>query len=104
MIVKVPKKHTQYRWIANEFAKVKNVESVTIDFTEDGMNLFLSNEKDGDAKKTFEFPLRRLFFADFANAKNVKNAYDVLELDDPAAMVTIGKAKANVFFNPNEAQ
>lgn len=99
MTIKIPKKHKQYRWIANEFAAVKGVESVTMDFTDDGMNLLCANGKDGDEKKAFEFPLRRLFFTEYAGAGDVKNAYDILELDDPAAMVKIGKAKANVFFN-----
>ena len=92
--IKIPKKHKQYRWIANEFAAIKGVESVTLDFTNDGMNLLIKGES-----RSFEFPLRRLFFTDFAGAEDVKNPYDVLDLDDPAAMVKIGKAKANAFIN-----
>lgn len=94
MVVDVQKEYSQYRWIANEFAAIKGVESVALDHTEDGMNLLVKG-----ADRSFEFPLRRLFFTDFVGVEDIQNPYDVLELDDPAAMVKLGKAKANMFIN-----
>ena len=98
-MISITTEYRQYDWIANKFAKINGVVNVTLDHTEDGMNLFIDNGLDGDDKKSFEFPLRRLFFADYGQAKDVKNEYDIMELEDPKSMVELGHAKAHMFFN-----
>lgn len=98
-MINVPEEFRQYDWIANKFSKIKGVVNVTLDHTPEGMNLFMDNGKKGDDKKSFEFPLRRLFFVDYANSKDVQNAYDVMEIEDPDSMVELGYSKAHVFFN-----
>lgn len=99
MTINIPKEHRQYEVIAKRFSKIKGVKYVDLDFTEDGMNLFLSNGLINEDRKTFEFPLRRLFFTSYANAEDVPNFYDIMELDDPEPMIKLGEAKANMFFN-----
>ena len=98
-MIEIPGKYNEYRWIANIFSRIKGVKDIKLDFTEDGMNLLMTNGKEGAFRKTYEFPLRRLFYADYDHKKDVKNEYDVLLLDDPNAMVEIGRAKAYVHFN-----
>lgn len=98
-MIDIPEEYRQYKWIANVFSKVKGVEDVTLDFTDEGMNLYVTNGKKGLKRKAFEFPLRRMFFVDFDKAKDVRHVYDIDELDDAASMVELGKAKAHIFFN-----
>lgn len=95
----IPGEYRQYEWIANTFKKVKGVEIVAMNVTEDGINMFMSNNKTGKQKKVFEFPLRRMFFVDYHMAPDCRHDYDIMDLEDPQAMVKLGEAKAYMFFN-----
>ena len=96
--IQVPDKYHQYQWIAKRFSKIKNVEVVVMNATEDGLNLFVTNNNTGDKKKVFEFPLRRLVLLDYALAPNVPSPYDIMALDDPEPMVFLGECKAKQLF------
>lgn len=89
----------QYEVIAKRFEKIKGVEDVVLDFSEDGMNLYMTNGIEGEEKKAFEFPLRRLFFTTHVNVNDMPNHYDIMELEDPEPMIMLGVSKAYVFFN-----
>lgn len=96
--IEVPDKYSQYKWIAKRFSKIPNVEIVAMNATEDGLNLFLTNNKTGNAKKVFEFPLRRLFFIDYTTAGDTPHPYDIMEMEDPEQFVFLGECKAKQFF------
>lgn len=98
-MITIPNEYRQYKWIANIFSKVKGVKEVSLDHTDEGMNLYITNGKKGLKRKAFEFPLRRMFFVDFDKAKNVRHVYDIDEIDDSESMVQLGKAKAHIFFD-----
>jgi hypothetical protein len=96
---KIPEEYAQYQWIADRFSKIKGVELVMLNANQYGINLFVTNNKTGDDKKVFGFPLRRLFYIDYQLASDCKQPYSIMELDDPNAMVELGVAKAESFFN-----
>lgn len=98
-IKEVPEEYKQYQWIADRFGKVKGVEIVALNANRDGINLFMTNNMTGKARKDFIFPLRRLFFIDYQLAGDCPHPYSIMELDDPGAMVEIGVAKAELFFS-----
>ena len=94
----LPKQCDQYEWIAKRFSKVPGVEAVLMNVSTDGVDMVLTNAKAGKQKKIFTFPLRRLFFVDYHVSGETPNPYDIMEIDEPKAMVELGYAKAYQFF------
>jgi len=94
----LPKQYDQYEWIAKQFGKVKGVEAVLMNVNADGVDLVATNLKTGKQSKVYNFPLRRLFFVDYTTSSDTPHPYDVMELDDPRAMVKLAEVKMYHFF------
>jgi len=97
----LPQEYKDYQWIADRFAAINGVEMILINTQAQGseVNLMITNNAPGDSNKTFVFPLRTLFYLDYATApEDCPNDWDINSFSDSDLIVNMAEAKAKVIF------